>query len=232
MIAELAQVEIRDRSHPTCVQNNGLCPKWIADNVGDYVDPFVRHAELTIAAVLCGFVIAFALAIAAHRHGWLAKPVLAVTGVIYTVPSIALIGILTVPLGFGFLTALIPLTAYTLLILFRNVLAGLRNVPREAVDAARGMGMTDRQLLWRVEVPLAGPEIFAGVRIASTTTVGLAALAFIAGAGGLGQQILTDLDFKSNIFVAGMLCVLLAFVLEALLLLAERAALPWRRARP
>ena len=226
----IAQVEIRDRSELNCVQNNGFCPEWIKDHFGDYMDPLWRHVELSAVPVACGFVIAFSLALLAHRHRWLIGPLVAVTGVLYTIPSIALIGLLTVPLGFGFLTALIPLTAYTLLILFRNVTAGLQNVPGEAVDAARGMGMTDRQLLWRVELPLALPEIFAGLRVAATTTVGLAALAFLAGAGGLGEQILTDLRFKSNIVVAGGLCVALAFAFELALLGAERAALPWRRA--
>ena len=104
-------------------------------------------------------------------------------------------------------------------------------MPEEAKDAARGMGLTERQLLWKVELPLALPEIFAGLRIATTTTVGLAALAFYAGAGGLGQQILTDIAFKSNVAVAGLLCILLAFVLDVALLGAQRVLLPWERAR-
>jgi osmoprotectant transport system permease protein len=110
--------------------------------------------------------------------------------------------------------------------------AGLDNVPEEALDAARGMGFTDRQLLWKVELPLALPEIFAGLRVATTTTVGLAALAFYAGAGGLGQQILSDIAFKSNVATAGVLCVLLAFVLDVGLLGAQRMLLPWQRASP
>ena len=98
---------------------------------------------------------------------------------------------------------MIALVAYVLLIIFRNVLTGLDNVPEETKDAGRGMGLTDRQLLWRVEVPLALPEIMAGLRIAATTTVGLATLAFFAGAGGLGEQIFADITFKSNVVVAG-----------------------------
>ncbi len=133
------------------------------------------------------------------------------------------------PLGFGFVTALIPLTAYTLAILFRNITAGLDNVGDDVLDAARGMGLTDRQLLWRVQLPLASPEILAGVRIATVTTVGLATLAFLAGAGGLGEQINRDLVFKSNIAVAGGLCVLLAIAFELALQGLERRALPWRR---
>ncbi|MBI5104518.1 MAG: ABC transporter permease [Solirubrobacterales bacterium] len=227
----LAQVQIRDRSKLDCVQQNGFCPDWIRDHVGDYLDPLWRHLELTLVSVALGFAIAFWLAIVAHRRRWLTGPILGVTGILYTIPSLAAFAILIPLTGFGFVTAVIPLTAYTLLILFRNITTGLRNVPAEARDAARGMGLTEQQLLWKVELPLALPEMFAGLRVATTTTVGLAALAFYAGAGGLGQQILTDIRFKSNVALAGALCVLLAFALDVLLLLAERMALPWRRAR-
>ena len=120
--------------------------------------------------------------------------------------------------------------AYSLLIIFRNVLTGLDNVPDETKDAGRGMGLTDSQLLWRVEVPLALPEILAGLRIAATTTVGLATLAFFAGAGGLGERIYDDITFKSNVVVAGGLAVLLAALLDALILLGQRAITPWTRA--
>jgi osmoprotectant transport system permease protein len=227
----LAQVILRDRDQLSCEQRNDFCPGWIADHLGDYLDPLWRHLELTLAAVACGFIIAFTLALIAHRHRWLTGPVIGTTGILYTIPSLALFALLIPLTGFGFLTALIPLTAYTLLILFRNIVAGLNNVPDETRDAARGMGLTDRQLLWKVELPLALPEMLAGLRIATTTTVGLAALAFYAGAGGLGQQILTDIRFKSNVLVAGLLCVLLAFVLDVALLALERVLAPWRRAR-
>jgi osmoprotectant transport system permease protein len=179
----------------------------------------------------CGFAIAFALAILAHRRRGLGGPVVGVTGILYTIPSLAAFALLIPLTGFSFVTALIPLTAYTLLILFRNIAAGLDNVPDETVDAARGMGMSDRQVLWRVELPLALPEILAGLRLALTTIVGLATLAFSAGAGGLGEKILTDISFKSNIATAGVLCILLALAFDVALLAIERFALPWRRAR-
>lgn len=232
-VAVLAQVQIheRDSDNLSCVQQNGICPSWITHHLDDYLSPLWRHVELTLSSVLIGFAIAFALALLAHRRRWLNGPIVGVTGILYTIPSLALFAILIPLTGFGFFTALIPLTAYTLLILFRNIVAGLDNVPAEAKDAARGMGLTDRQLLWKVELPLALPEIFAGLRVATTTNVGLAALAFYAGAGGLGQQILTDIAFKSNVLVAGLLCVLLAFVLDLLLLGAQRLLLPWQRVR-
>jgi osmoprotectant transport system permease protein len=228
-IEVLAQVQIHERKNLSCVQNNGFCPSWIADHFGDYLSPLWRHVELTIASVALGFAIAFVLALVAHRRRWLTGPIVGVTGVLYTIPSLAAFALLIPAIGFGFVTALIPLTAYTLLILFRNITAGLANVPAETRDAALGMGLTDRQLLWRVELPLAVPEIMAGLRVATTTTVGLTALAFYAGAGGLGQQILTDISFKSNIVVAGALCVLLAFVLDVALIGVQRVLTPWQR---
>jgi osmoprotectant transport system permease protein len=225
----LAQVVIHKRKDD-CVNQNGFCPKWIGDHLGDYVDPFLKHLELVVISVVAGFLISFALALLARRRRWLVPPITAVTGILYTLPSLALFFLLVPITGFGTLTAVIPLTAYTLLIIFRNIVTGFDGVPAEARDAARGMGMTDRQLLWRVEIPLALPSILTGVRIAATSTVGLAALAFAAGAGGLGQQLVSDVNFKSNVVVAGGLCVLLAAALELLLLGAERLALPWKRA--
>jgi osmoprotectant transport system permease protein len=227
----LAQVIIHRRTS-TCVSENGFCPDWIRHHLGDYVDPLVRHIELVVVSVTIGFVIAFGLALIAHRQRWLIAPITGITGVFFTIPSLALFAILvTTPLGFGFVTGVIPLILYTLQIIFRNAVAGLANVPDETRDAARGMGLTDRQLLWRVELPLALPAIIAGVRIATVTTVALATLAFFGGAGGLGAQISADIDFKSNIAVAGGLAILLALALDTVLLGAERGLTPWRRAR-
>lgn len=227
----LGQVVIRDRTKDTgCVARNGFCPGWIKDHIGDYMHPLLRHLELTVVSVVAGFLVAFALALLAHRRRWLVGPITGVTGVMYTIPSLALFAILLPITGFGFVTGVVALTSYNLLVIFRNVMAGLDNVPVAAKDAATGMGMTDRQRLWRVELPLAVPEIVAGVRVATTTTVGLAALAFIAGAGGLGQQIILDQNFKSNIVTASVLCILLAAALDLLILGGERLALPWRRA--
>jgi osmoprotectant transport system permease protein len=226
----IAQVVIHQR-HSTCETRNGFCPDWIAKHLGDYVDPLVRHIELTVVAVVIGFALAFGLGLLAHRRRWLIGPITGATGVLFTIPSLALFAVLvTSPLGFGFVSGVIPLILYTLQIIFRNVVTGLDGVPEEARDAARGMGMTERQLLWRVEVPLATPEIVAGVRIATVTTVALATLAFYAGAGGLGAQINTDVNFKSNIVVAGGLAILLALVLDLVLLGAEKALSPWRKA--
>ena len=235
MIEVLAQLQRQERTGRTCVADNGFCPDWIADNIGKYWSPLVEHVLLTVVSVGIGFAIAFALAILAHRQRWLTGPIVGFTGALYTVPSVAAFLLLLPITGRGNTTAIVALVAYTLLILFRNITTGLRSVPADSVDAARGMGLTDNQILWRVELPLALPEILAGIRIAFTTTVGLATLAFFAGGGGLGQQIYSQsagtggIFFKSNVVVAGGLAVLLAALLDLIILAFQRYALPWRR---
>jgi osmoprotectant transport system permease protein len=225
----LATLQIHHRTQSDCVSNDGFCPGWIADNWERYTHPFWQHVYLTVIALAIGFAIAASLALLAHRRRWLIGPVTTVTGIMYTIPSLSLFFLLQPITGRGTTTALVALVSYTLLIIFRNVLAGLDNVAPETRDAARGLGLTDAQVLWRIEVPLALPEIMAGLRVASTTTVGLATLAFFAGAGGLGAAIFSDLTFKSNVIVAGGLCVLLAVVLDLLILGAQRMLTPWRR---
>ena len=226
----LGQVQIHDYTKPTCEASNGFCPSWIADNADRYLAPFFEHVYLTVVSVGIGFAIAFGLAIVAHRRRWLAPSFSGVTTVLYTVPSIAAFFLLQPFTGRGNLTAIVALVAYALQAIYANVTTGLRNVPEEARDAARGMGLTERQLLWRVEVPLAVPEILAGLRIALTTTVSLATLAFFAGGGGLGSEIYADVDFRSNVVVAGGLAVLLAAALDLAVLAVQRAMTPWRRA--
>jgi osmoprotectant transport system permease protein len=228
-LAQLPPSFFKDKQTSQCVLDRGFCPDWIADNFGRYVQPFFEHVVLTLVTVAIGFVIASALALLAHRLRWLVVPVGAATNLLYTIPSLAAFLLLLPVTGRGNLTALVVLVAYSLTFMFANTVNGLRGVPADITNAARGQGMTDRQVLWRVEIPLALPEIMAGLRIASTTTVGLVALAFYAGAGGLGAQILTDLYFKSNVVVAGGLAVLLAAALDVAILLAQRALIPWKR---
>jgi osmoprotectant transport system permease protein len=225
-----AQLQRRDRSGQDCVADNGICPDWIADNFDRYVTPFWEHVYLTLVSVAIGFAIAFGLALLAHRWRWLASPITQVTGVFYTLPSVAVFFLLLPITGRGNTTAIIALVAYTLLILFRNFMAGFENVPAEAKDAGRGMGLTERQLLWRVELPLALPEIMAGLRIAVTTTVGLASLVFLAGAGGLGEALFDDINFRSNVLVAGGLAIGLAVAFDLMILGLQKAVTPWMRA--
>ncbi|MDQ3607634.1 MAG: ABC transporter permease [Actinomycetota bacterium] len=219
----------RDPDDLDCVAQNGFCPGWIAENWERYVDPFFQHVYLTVVALAIGFAIAFTLGLLAHRQRWLSGPLIGLTGALYTIPSIAFFLLLLPLTGRGNTTAIIALVAYTQLIIFRNTINGLRNVPAEAVDAASGMGLTPHQILLRIEVPLALPEILAGLRIAASTTVGLATLAFFAGAGGLGAQIDQQITFRSNVVVAGGLAVLLAAALDLMALGAQKALMPWLR---
>jgi osmoprotectant transport system permease protein len=232
VIELFAQLKIREREGggASCVERNGFCPDWIADNLDRYQKPLLQHIELTLIAVAIGFAIAFSLGLLAHRRRWLIPPITQITGILYTLPSVAVFFLLLPLTGRGNTTAVIALVAYSLLILFRNMMEGFANVPAETRDAGRGMGLTQQQLLWRVELPLALPEIMAGLRIALTTTVGLASLAFLAGAGGLGEALFDQIAFRSNVLVAGGLALLLAVALDLLVLGVQKAITPWTRA--
>ncbi len=215
----------------TCVRENGtFCWDWVGDHWGDTLRPaLVQHVALTLIAVGIGFAIAFTLALVAYRRGRLTTPVVLVTGLLYTIPSLALFQLLVPFTGLSRTTAEIALVSYTLLILFRNTLAGLNGVPEEVRDAARGMGLTSRQLLWKVELPLALPAIVAGLRIATVTVISLATVAVFVVDQGLGAPIYAGLQqtFKTELIAAGALCVVLALAADGLLVLAQRALTPW-----
>lgn len=231
-LAEVSEDFFRDRSGGGCIEDNRLfCPGWVVENADRYVDPTLQHVVLVVSAVVAGFLIAFSLAVLAHRHHWLSSPFLAATGVLYTIPSISFFFLLLPITGRGAVTAIIALTAFTLQIIFRNMTTGLRNVPDEVTDAARGIGLTRKQLLWQVEIPLAMPEIIAGLRIATVSTVALATLAVFANGGGLGTEIVvgSNITFKTGIIVAGSIAVLMAILFDALLLLAGKLLTPWTR---
>jgi osmoprotectant transport system permease protein len=234
----LAQVQIREAGSgaTTCEgKNDAFCPGFVIDNIDDYVSPFLEHIVLVLASVLAGFVVAMALAIVSHGRRWLIPVFIGTTGVLYTIPSIALFLLLLPITGRGTVTALIALSLYNLQIIYRNANSGLANVPDAARDAGRGMGMTDRQLLWRVEIPLAVPEIIAGIRIATVSTVAIATLAIFAGAGGLGEILYNEgiqRDvFNTNIVFGSVLAVALAISFDGLLVLAQRFIAPWRKVR-
>jgi osmoprotectant transport system permease protein len=207
-----------------------FCWDWARHNIGEYGSPTMQHVELVVISVLLGFAIAFALSLLAHRHRWLQPTLLGATGVLYTIPSVAFFFLLLPITGFGRDSAIIALSAYTLQIIYRNTTVGLANVPVAVKDAARGMGLTDRQILWKVELPLATPEIVAGLRIATVSTVALATLAVFISAGGLGKPIYEQITFKTNIIIAGGIAILLALALDAILYSLQRLATPWRRA--
>jgi osmoprotectant transport system permease protein len=206
-----------------------FCPDWAIHNLDRYGTPALQHLVLVGASVALGFALAFALALLSHRRRWLQEPLIGLTGVLYTVPSLAFFFLLLPVTGFGKDTAILALSAYNLQIIYRNILAGLANVPYSVKDAARGMGINERQLLWRVELPLALPEIVAGLRIATVSTVAIASLAFFAGGGGLGSPLYQDISFLTNIILAGGIMIVMALTLDTGLLAFQRFATPWRR---
>jgi osmoprotectant transport system permease protein len=234
-VGEVGEGFLHERSSETlpCQAKSDelFCWDWATHHIDRYATPTVQHLELVVFSVLIGFAIAFALSLLAHRHAWLRPPLLAGTGILYTIPSIAFFFLLLPITGRGTETAIIALSAYTLQIIYRNTMTGLANVPNSVRDAARGMGLTDRQVLWKVELPLATPEIVAGLRIATVSTVAIATLAVFAGGGGLGTQIYGggNLRFATSIIIAGGIAILMALAFDALLLLAQRLTTPWRR---
>jgi osmoprotectant transport system permease protein len=209
-----------------------FCWDWAKEHINRYGTPTLQQFEIVVVSVLIGFAIAFALALLAHRYNLLRWPLLAGTGILFAIPSIAFFLLLLPITGRGRETAIIALSAYTLQIIYRNVITGLDNVPESAKDAARGMGLTQRQLLWKVELPLAIPEIIGGLRIATVSTVALATLAVFAGGGGLGNQILNEknLSFPTAIVIAGAIVIAMALACDLVLLTVQRFTTPWRRA--
>jgi osmoprotectant transport system permease protein len=221
----------------SCVgKNDTVCFDWIADNLDTFTTPTAQHVLLVAASVAAGFIVALGLALLSHRRRWLIPPFIGITGTIYTIPSLALFLLLLPLTGRGTDTAIIALSLYNVQILFRNIVAGLANVPQPAREAGRGMGMTDRQLLWRVELPLAVPEIIAGLRIATVSTVAIATLAVFVGAGGLGEVIyergLQAGVFKTTIVGASAIAVGMAIAFDVAYLSGQRLLSPWRRVRP
>lgn len=207
-----------------------FCWDWARDNIDRFGTPTVQHLQIVIPALLIGFALAFALALLSHRIRWLQPPLLAATGVLYTIPSIAFFFLLLPVTGLGRDTAIIVLAAYTLQIIYRNTILGLDNVPASVKDAARGMGLTSRQILWKVELPLAIPEIVAGLRVAVVSTIAIATLAVLISAGGLGTQMYgSNLTFPTSIIIAGAIVILMALAFDAILLLVQRLTTPWRR---
>ena len=208
---------------------------WIADNVDVILAAIWQHLVLTAVPLAVGFAISLVLAIWAVRRPWLYGPVTAVTGILYTIPSLAAFALLVPVFGFSMLVAFIPLTTYTLLILFRNIVAGFQTVPPDVLEAADGMGYRPRERLLRVELPLAVPLMIAGIRLAAVTLIGLATVASILGSsfGGLGQLITEGLQtfFPTKYVLGAVLSVVLAFTVDVLLVRVERLATPWARAR-
>jgi osmoprotectant transport system permease protein len=206
---------------------------WVAGHLDEIWRRTVEHFQLTGIAVGAGFVIAMALALVAIRFRRAYAPITWVTGVLYTIPSLALFALLIPLTGLSTLTAEIGLVSYTLLILVRNIVAGIDGVPRAVREAAVAMGYRRARLLLEVELPLALPVIVAGLRIATVTTVGLVTVTALIGQGGYGFLIADGLRrfFNTPLVVGAVLSVVMAIALDALLVVTERALSPWARRR-
>ena len=205
---------------------------WIADNLDAIAGRLWEHVQMTVIAVVIGFVLSFALAMLVRRFPRLYGPVIGISGTLYSIPSLALFALLIPFSGVSLVTAEIALVSYTLLILVRNIVAGLESVPAEVIEAAQSMGYTTAQRFWRVEVPIALPVIVAGLRIATVTTVGLVTVTTLIGLGGLGYLIVNggiNRFFPTSIYTGVVLAIALAVVADVLFLALQRRLTPWAR---
>ena len=208
---------------------------WISENLWEDIVPAVQgHIFLSFISIAIALVISLPVGVLSARYSKIYPPVTFVTGVLYSVPSLAMFAILVAAgISIGPTPVIIALVAYSLLILIRNTVAGLDSVPPETIDAARGMGLTDRQILVRVELPLALPIIVAGIRIAVVTIIGIATIGAYINGGGLGKLIFDGINrqFPTMIIAGAVLATALAIVADLLLLAIERYLRPWARAR-
>ena len=212
-------------------RNEWICGRYYSSRAGDLGDALVQHVGIVLASVLLGLAAAAPLALPARRSRTLEGLLVSATTEIYTIPSLALFSLLVPLTGLGETTVVIGLALYSLTILVRNILEGLRAVPDEVRESAAGMGYAARRLLWRVEVPLALPTIMAGLRVATVSAVALTTVGSILDYGGLGDLLVdgTRTDFKAQVLATSVLCVLLAVVLDLLLVGLQRALTPWTR---
>jgi osmoprotectant transport system permease protein len=216
--------------------NHWFCPSWVREHWGDVLQPaLVQHIELTVIAVGIGFAISFLLALVGFRWRLLDPPLGAFTDVLYTIPSIALFQLLVPVTGLTVTTIEVALVSYTFFVLYRNIVAGLRSVPAEVIESARGMGFTRLQTFLRVELPLAVPAILAGLRVAVVATISVATVAAFVIYYGLGGPIFDALQqpdiFRTELVAAGGLAIVLALTADGLLALLQRALTPWNRIR-
>lgn len=204
---------------------------YLVDQRAAILGAVVEHLQLTLLAVVIGLLVAAGLAALALRWRRLRPTISATTAALYTIPSVAFFALLVPSTGLSRATALIPLVAYSLVVLVSAIVDGFDQVPRPVEEAAEALGLTPRRRVLRVRIPLALPVIINGLRVASVTTVGLVTLAAIVGQGGLGRLILDGLRraFWTPLTVGALLSILLALVLDAAFVLLERRLAPWVR---
>jgi osmoprotectant transport system permease protein len=220
-----------------CIKHNGwFCTDWLTQHWGDTLQPaLVQHIQLTLIAVGIGFAISFLLALVGFRWRLFDGPLGGFTDLLYAIPSLALFQLLVPLTGVTVTTVEIALVSYTLFILYRTMIAGLRSVPDEVLESARGMGLTRLQTFFRVELPLAAPAILAGVRIATVATISIATVAAFLIEDGLGVPMFDAIEtpdlFKTKLLAAGGLAIVLALAADFLLAFVQRALTPWNRVR-
>ena len=206
---------------------------WLVDHLDELAYRTFQHLLLATIAVAVGLALSFPLAIVAVRRRATYAPILAVSDLLYTIPSLAVFATLVSVTGISLLTVEIPLVMYTLVIFVRNIAAGFDSVPGDVLEAANGLGYTSAQRLWRVEVPLAVPLIMAGLRLAAVSTIGLVTITSILGDGfgGLGFFILEGYrrSFPLELYFGAIPSILLAFAVDAALVRVQRAITPWAR---
>jgi osmoprotectant transport system permease protein len=218
-----------------CLKHNGwFCIGWIHAHWGDILQPaLIQHIKLTVIAVSIGFAIAFVLALVGFRFRLFDVPLGAFSDVLYAIPSIALFQLLVPFTGLTVTTIEIALVSYTLFVFYRNIVEGLRSVPADVLESARGMGLTGRQTFWRVELPLAMPAILAGIRLATVSTISIATVAAFLLYYGLGGPIFDALAqpdiFHTELVAASGLAILLALTADTLLAFVQRRLTPWNR---
>ena len=215
------------------ISNEWICGEYVRTRGQELTDATLQHVGITLASVAIGLVIAFPLALLARRRQGVAGPLLGLTTILYTVPSLAMFSLLLPVFGVSQAVVVTGLVLYSLTILVRNIMAGLASVPEDAREAARGMGYGPLRLLFGVELPLALPALMAGLRITTVSTVSLTTVGAIIGYGGLGNLIYEGMHsfFKAQVLTASVLCVALAVVADLALLGVQRALTPWARKR-
>ena len=204
---------------------------WLSRNWDQVLLGLYEHVVISLSALVISFVVAFAVGLWAARRESVFQAALAISGFLYTIPTLAFLALLIPIVGLGKLNAIIVMVCFSLLILIRNIATGIRGAPVEVVDVARGMGMSGAQVLWRVEVPLALPVIVAGLRIAAVTVISVSVVAAYIGAGGLGTLIFNGIanDHAPKIWAGALTACALAVLVDLSLSAVERRLL--RRTR-
>lgn len=215
------------------VDNAWICGRYYETRSEELTDALVQHIQIVLVSVALGLLVAIPLALLARRYRRLEGLIVGTTTAVYTIPSLALFSLLVPVTGLTRTTVVIGLALYSLTILVRNIIEGLRGVPVDVREAALGMGYGRNRMLWRVEVPLALPTIIAGIRVAVVSAVALTTVGSILDYGGLGDLLIqgTLTDFKSQVLATSVLCVLLAIALDLLLVGVQRTLTPWTRSR-